>query len=53
MRILLDESVLEKPVAILVVRAKTNRLDDLAQAVPLILSALAEMSPRTLRRVPT
>jgi len=41
------------PVAILVVRAKTNRLDDLAQAVPLILSALAEMPPRTLRRVAT
>jgi len=39
------------PVAILVVRAKTNRLEDLALAVPLILSALSEMPPRTLRRV--
>jgi len=41
------------PVAILVVIAKTNRLDDLAQAVPLILSALSELPPRTLRRVAT
>jgi len=39
------------PVAILVVRPKTNRLEDLALAVPLILSALSEMPPRTLRRV--
>ena len=39
------------PVAILVVRAKTNRLEDLARAVPSILAALNEMPPRTLRQV--
>ena len=39
------------PVAILVVRARSNRLQDLALAVPSILVALGEMPPRTLRRV--
>ena len=39
------------PVAILVVRARSNRIQDLALAVPSILAALGEMPPRTLRRV--
>lgn len=39
------------PVAILVVRAKSNRLEDLARAVPSILAGLDEMPPRTLRSV--
>ena len=39
------------PVAIIVVRAKSNRLQDLALAVPAILAALCEIPPRTLRRV--
>ena len=39
------------PVAILVVRAKTNRLEDLAHALPVILEALDNLPPRTLRRV--
>jgi predicted nuclease of predicted toxin-antitoxin system len=39
------------PVAILVVLARSNRLEDLAATVPAILSALAELTPRTLRKV--
>ena len=39
------------PVAILVVRAKSNRLEDLARAVPLILAALDEILPRGFRKV--
>ena len=39
------------PVAILVVRAKSNRLEDLARAVPAILAALDEISPREFRKV--
>ena len=39
------------PVGIVVVRAKTNRIQDLALAVPSILAALNDMPPRTLRRV--
>ena len=39
------------PVAILIVLARSNRIEDLAAAVPAILSALADMRPRTLRKV--
>lgn len=39
------------PVAILIVVARSNRIDDLAAAMPAILSALAELPPRTLRKV--
>ncbi len=39
------------PVAILIVLARSNRMEDLARAVPLILAALAELAPRTLRKV--
>lgn len=39
------------PVAILVVLARSNRIEDLAPAVPSILAALAEIPPRTLRKV--
>ena len=39
------------PVAILVVRARSNRMEDLGRAVPAILTALEEMPPRTLRKV--
>lgn len=66
MRILLDESVPGRlgkllsghsanmatlPVAILVVLARSNRMEDLARAVPTILQALDEIPPRTLRKV--
>lgn len=39
------------PVAILIVLARSNRLVDLASAVPTILTALAELPPRVLRKV--
>ena len=39
------------PVAILIVLARSNRIEDLAVAVPVILAALAELPPRTLRKV--
>jgi hypothetical protein len=33
------------------VLAHSNRMEDLAAVVPVILSALAELPPRTLRKV--
>ena len=39
------------PVSILIVLARSNRIDDLAVAVPAILAALADLPPRTLRKV--
>jgi predicted nuclease of predicted toxin-antitoxin system len=39
------------PVAVLIVLAKSNRMEDLALAVPAILKALDEIQPRTFRRV--
>ena len=39
------------PVSIIIVAARSNRLEDLAGAVPAILSALAQLPPRTLRKV--
>ena len=39
------------PVSILIVLARSNRLQDLATAVPAILSALAELPPNALRKV--
>ncbi len=39
------------PVAILVVLSKSNRMEDLALAVPAILKALNELQPCTLYRV--
>jgi len=39
------------PVSILVVRAKSNRMEDLVCAVPVILAALEEMPPQAFRKV--
>jgi len=39
------------PDAVLIVLARSNRIEDLAPAVPIILAALAELPPRTLRKV--
>lgn len=41
------------PVSILIMLAKSNRVDDLALAIPKVLVALAEMKPRTLLKVAT
>jgi predicted nuclease of predicted toxin-antitoxin system len=39
------------PMAILIVLARSNRIDDLSPAVPAILEALAQLTPRTLRKI--
>jgi predicted nuclease of predicted toxin-antitoxin system len=39
------------PVSILIVLARSNRIEDLAVTVPAILAALAELPPRALRKV--
>lgn len=39
------------PVSILIVLARSNRIEDLASAVPAVLAALADLPARTLRKV--
>ena len=39
------------PVSILIMLARSNRMEDLAATVPAVLAALAELPPRTLRKV--
>ena len=46
-----QQNLVSLPVSILIVLARSNRIEDLAFAVPAILSALAELQPRTLRKV--
>jgi predicted nuclease of predicted toxin-antitoxin system len=41
------------PVAVVILQAKTNRLDDLARLVPTLLAALQELPPRSLQKVVT
>ena len=46
-----QQNLVSLPVSILIVLARSNRIEDLAAAVPAILSALADLQPRTLRKV--
>jgi len=46
-----QQNLASLPVAILIVLARSNRIEDLSAAVPAILAALAELPPRTLRKV--
>ena len=39
------------PVAVLVILARSNRMQDMAPAIPEILEALARLAPRTFRRI--
>lgn len=39
------------PVSILIMLARSNRMEDLAATVPAVLAALTELPPRTLRKV--
>jgi predicted nuclease of predicted toxin-antitoxin system len=39
------------PIAILIVLARSNRIEDLSAAVPTILAALADLPPKTLRKI--
>ena len=39
------------PIAVLIVLAKSNRMKDLAMAIPEVLAALQILAPRTLQKV--
>ena len=39
------------PIAVLIVLARSNRMEDMAPAVPAILAALSELQPRSIRKV--
>ena len=39
------------PIAVLIVLAKSNRMEDLATAIPAVLAALQTLAPRTLQKV--
>ena len=39
------------PIAVLIVLAKSNRMKDLAMAIPEVLAALQTVAPRTLQKV--
>lgn len=39
------------PIAVLIVLSRSNRMDDMAPAVPAILEALSELQPRSIRKV--
>lgn len=39
------------PIAVLIVLARSNRMQDMAPAVPGILDALGTLQPRTLRKI--
>ncbi len=46
-----QQNLASLPVAILIVLARSNRIEDMAPAVPAILAALNELPPRTLRKI--
>ena len=46
-----QQNLVTLPVAILIVLARSNRIEDVAAAVPAILAALAVLPPKTLRKV--
>jgi predicted nuclease of predicted toxin-antitoxin system len=39
------------PIAVLIVLARSNRMEDMAAAVPAVLAALGELQPRSIRRI--
>jgi predicted nuclease of predicted toxin-antitoxin system len=39
------------PIAVLIVLSRSNRMADMAPAVPAILTALSELQPRSIRKV--
>jgi predicted nuclease of predicted toxin-antitoxin system len=46
-----QQNLAKLPIAVVIVVAKSNRMEDMAEAVPKILKALAEIQPRTLIKV--
>ena len=47
-----EQDLTSLPVSIVVLRAKTNKIDDLRPLVPALLAALVSLKPRSLMRVP-
>ncbi|MBX3361438.1 MAG: DUF5615 family PIN-like protein [Phycisphaeraceae bacterium] len=48
-----QQNIKDLPVALLIIKAKSNALDDIRPLVPAILDALASLSPNTLTTVGT
>ena len=46
-----QQNISTLPIAVLIVLARSNRMEDIVPAVPAILAALADLQPRTLRKV--
>jgi hypothetical protein len=46
-----QQNIAALPIAVLIVLAKSNRMEDIVPTVPTILTALAELQPCTLRKV--
>ena len=46
-----QQNISTLPIAVLIVLARSNRLEDIVPVVPAILEALAELQPRTIRKV--
>ena len=46
-----QQNISALPIAVLIVLARSNRMEDIVPAVPAILAALAELQPRMLRKV--
>lgn len=46
-----QQNLLSLPISILVVRTMSNRMENMAAAVPKILAALEEIPPHSLRKV--
>jgi len=47
-----EQNMAKLPLAVVVLRARTNKIDDIRPLVPGLLSALASLKPRSLLRIP-
>lgn len=47
-----EQNLAALPLSVVVLRAKTNKIDDIRPLVPDLLSALASLKPRSLAKVP-
>ena len=46
-----QENLATLPIAVLIVLSRSNRMADMAAAVPAVLTALSELQPRSIRKV--
>jgi predicted nuclease of predicted toxin-antitoxin system len=46
-----QQNLAKLPIAVVVIVAKSNRMEDMVRAVPKLLELLSELQPRTLRKV--